>query len=81
MAKQMYDYKGYQIDPIPRKVDESNEWEVQLHIFSPGTREIRIKYIDTGIRCQSKEEAENACIILGQQIIDGKHPKYKIDDL
>ena len=65
-------YKGYTIQPAPRPLIDTGQWELNVFIsWSTEDDEDSRHFVKTG-RYATEEEAIAQCIIYGQQIIDGK---------
>jgi hypothetical protein len=65
-------YKDYTIQPAPRQLVDTGQWELNVFIsWSTEDDEDSRHFVKTG-RYASEEEATAQCIAYGQQIIDGK---------
>jgi len=66
-------YKGYKLEPLPDYRIETLRWSTKINIIlDAGSHQITKDY-SSEETYETKGEAENASIIFGQQIIDGKH--------
>ncbi len=71
-------YKGYTIQPAPRPLIDTGQWELNVFIsWSTEDDEDSRHFVKTG-RYASEEEATAECITYGQQIVDGKVPGTSI---
>ena len=67
-------YKDYTIQPAPRQLVDTGQWELNVFIsWSTEDDEDSRHFVKTG-RYATEGEATAQCIIYGQQIIDGKIP-------
>ncbi|MBS0150698.1 MAG: hypothetical protein JSR31_07125 [Nitrospira sp.] len=67
-------YKGYTIQPAPRQLVDTGQWELNVFISwaTEDGEESRL-FVKTG-RFATEAEASVQCITYGQQIVDGKVP-------
>lgn len=67
-------YKGYTIQPAPRQLVDTGQWELNVFIsWTTEDDEDSRHFVKTG-RYPSEDEAAVQCIAFGQQIVDGKVP-------
>ena len=67
----MAHYKNYELEPSPDRLVETGRWSTHIIIILHiGDHHIQKDY-SSDETYKTKEEAENASIIFGQQIIDG----------
>jgi len=65
-------YKGYTVQPAPRQLVETDQWELNVFIsWTTGDDEDSRHFVKTG-RYATEEEATAHCLNFGHQIIDGK---------
>jgi hypothetical protein len=77
------EYEGFELSPAPYQLAESGEWELRVSITKHhDSRGETLQKTYTGKNTfKSKQEAEAHAIEFGKQIIDGKYPKFTIEDL
>ena len=67
-------YKGFTIQPAPRQLVDTGQWELNVFIsWVTGDEEDSRHFVKTG-RYATSEEATAQCIVYGQQIVDGHIP-------
>ena len=67
-------YKGYTLQPAPRQLVDTGQWELNVFIsWSVDDDEDSRHFVKTG-RYATEDEAITQCIAYGQQIIDGQIP-------
>ena len=78
---QIVSYKGYQIRPSPRQLRDPLRWTTNLIIlFDKGYKIVERQFFAANT-FESKEEAIQACVEFGRQIIDGRIPNCTVADL
>ena len=67
-------YKGFTIQPAPRLVVDTGQWELNVFIsWDTEDDEDSRHFVKTG-RYATPEEATAQCIAYGKQIVDGQIP-------
>ncbi|GKS66327.1 hypothetical protein YTPLAS72_36310 [Nitrospira sp.] len=67
-------YKGFTIQPAPRQLVETGQWELNVFIsWGAEDEEDSSHFVKTG-RYATSEEATAECIAYGKQIVDGQIP-------
>ncbi len=67
-------YKGYTIQPAPRQLVDTGQWELNVFVsWSVGEEEDSRHFVKTG-RYATENEATAQCIAYGKQIVDGQVP-------
>lgn len=67
-------YKGYTIQPAPRQLVDTGQWELNVFIsWTTGDDEDSRHFVKTG-RFATETDAKAQCIAYGQQIVDGNVP-------
>ncbi|MBX3332254.1 MAG: hypothetical protein KF722_17785 [Nitrospira sp.] len=67
-------YKEYTIQPAPRQLVDSGQWELNVFIsWATEDDEDSRHFVKTG-RYATSEEATTQCIAYGQQIVNGQVP-------
>ncbi|TKB63528.1 MAG: hypothetical protein E8D48_04480 [Nitrospira sp.] len=74
-------YKGFEIQAAPYQLDDSGEWQVNLHIFRHREHESRSRKFSAGSSYKTREEAMANCFQFGKQIIDGQLPTCTVADM
>jgi hypothetical protein len=66
-------YHGYTIQPAPRQLVDTGQWELNVFIswLGDGDEEESRHFVKTG-RYETEEDATAQCIAYGQQIVDGQ---------
>jgi len=67
-------YKGYTIQPAPRLLVDTGQWELNVFISWPTDDEEDSRHFVSTGRYATEDEATAQCIAYGQQIVDGKIP-------
>jgi hypothetical protein len=71
-------YKGYTIQPAPRQLVDTGQWELNVFIsWATEDEEDSRHFVKTG-RYATEDEATAQCIIHGQQIVDGQVPGLSV---
>ena len=78
---QIVSYKGYQIRPAPRQLRDSLRWTTNLIILFDNGYEIVERQFFAANTFESEEEAIQACVEFGRQIIDGRIPNCAVTDM
>lgn len=72
-------YKGYTLQPAPRQLVDTGQWELNVFIsWSVDDEEDSRHFVKTG-RYATQDEATTQCIAYGQQIIDGQIPGLSVE--
>ncbi len=67
-------YKGYTIQPAPRHLVDTGQWELNVFIsWTTEDEEDSRHFVSTG-RYATEDEATAQCIAYGQRIVDGQIP-------
>jgi hypothetical protein len=74
----MFSYKGYFITASSNKLEESKKWMTGLCSAESYDSKIPGKEFPSVNQWNSEQEAIDNGIILGKQIVDGKHPEMKL---
>ncbi|NGZ95115.1 MAG: hypothetical protein CV089_03080 [Nitrospira sp. WS110] len=65
-------YKGFTIQPAPRQLVDTGQWELNVFIsWGAEDEEDSTHFVKTG-RYATSEEATAQCIAYGKQIVDGQ---------
>lgn len=78
---QTVSYKGYQIRPSARQRRDSLRWTTNLIILFDKAYEIVERQFFAANTFDTEEEAIQACVEFGRQIIDGRIPNCTVTDL
>lgn len=71
-------YKGYTIQPAPRYLADTGQWELNIFIsWTTENDEDSRHFVKTG-RYTTKGEATAQCLVYGQQIVDGQVPDLSV---
>ena len=73
MAKAVI-YNGYTIQPAPRQLMDTGQWELNVFISWTTEDDEDSRHFVKTSQYATEEEAIAQCITYGQQIIDGKVP-------
>ena len=67
-------YKGFTIQPAPRQLVDTGQWELNVFIsWATEDDEDSRHFVKTG-RYATEDEATAQCVTYGQQIVDGQVP-------
>jgi len=72
------EYKGYQLRPVPKQ-SASGKWSDEIVIEHAAQDDAEDFNFASGKLFPTAEEAEAAAIALGMQIINGEHPRFKMN--
>ena len=75
---QAISYKGFTIQPAPRQLVDTGQWELNVFISWATEDEEDSRHFVKTSRSATSEEATAQCIAYGQQIVDGQIPGSSI---
>ncbi len=71
-------YKGFTIQPAPRQLVDTGQWELNVFIsWAVDDEEDSRHFVKTG-RYATEAEATAQCLVYGQQIVDDQVPGFSV---
>lgn len=74
-------YKGYDIQAVPRKLVDGGKWKININIFRHSESENKAQNFFANDVYYTREEAVKNCFQFGKQIIDGQSPTCTVAGL
>ena len=66
------EYKGYTISPAPNNLQDGSGWDFEFYIWDHSGPGVKTRKFSFEKVFKTEEEAADACIARGKEIIDGK---------
>ncbi len=74
-------YEGFEIHAAPYHLADSEEWQINLHIFRHRESESKSRNFSAANSYKTREKAVKHCFQFGKQIIDGQSANCSVADL